>query len=257
MARPALGRMARPEDGRSPASRPPRPRSVPGGGRAGGPGPVRRPVSEVRGPGVQLRDLRAARPPRRGGRHGADVPVRPGRAARLRGARRPVRRRRGVDLPGLAVPDRPQRHRRAPAGASAADRRRSSTRPWSCPPPFDLEGEAITRDEAAAAWRAIDRLDDDRRRVVVLRFVHELSTAEIAAVLGRSEGAVRVLIHRALRSVAADLRRRRRGDAGGRPVRDDEVEALVVDRYLESLLARRPVRRCRRPGRSRWRRAGA
>jgi RNA polymerase sigma-70 factor, ECF subfamily len=75
------------------------------------------------------------------------------------------------------------------------------------PAPFDLEGEAITRDEAAAAWRAIDRLDDDRRRVVVLRFVHELSTAEIAAVLDRSEGAVRVLLHRALRSVAADLRR--------------------------------------------------
>ena len=42
---------------------------------------------------------------------------------------------------------------------------------------------------------------------VVLRFVHEMTTAEIAGVLGRSEGAVRVLIHRGLRSVAADLRR--------------------------------------------------
>jgi DNA-directed RNA polymerase specialized sigma24 family protein len=33
-----------------------------------------------------------------------------------------------------------------------------------------------------------------------------MSTAEIAEILGRSEGAVRVLLHRALRSVAADLR---------------------------------------------------
>ena len=46
---------------------------------------------------------------------------------------------------------------------------------------------------------------DDRRRALILRFVDEMSTAEIAGVLGRSEGAVRVLIHRALRSVARDL----------------------------------------------------
>jgi len=51
---------------------------------------------------------------------------------------------------------------------------------------------------------------------VVLRFVDELSTAEIAGVLGRSEGAVRVLIHRALRTVARDLRGR---DGAGSPAR--------------------------------------
>ncbi|MEO5885492.1 MAG: sigma-70 family RNA polymerase sigma factor [Candidatus Limnocylindrales bacterium] len=73
--------------------------------------------------------------------------------------------------------------------------------------PLDLEGAAIANDEGAAAWRAVDRLDGDRRRAVVLRFVHEMSTAEIAGILGRSEGAVRVLLHRALRSVAGDLRR--------------------------------------------------
>ena len=50
----------------------------------------------------------------------------------------------------------------------------------------DVEGEAVTRDEAAAAWRAIDRLDEDRRQAIVLRFVHELSTSEMAGVLGRS-----------------------------------------------------------------------
>jgi RNA polymerase sigma-70 factor (ECF subfamily) len=69
--------------------------------------------------------------------------------------------------------------------------------------------EAVTAREAgSAAWQAVARLPEDRRRAVVLRFVDEMSTAEIAEVLGRSEGAVRVLLHRALRSVAADLRGR-------------------------------------------------
>ncbi len=69
----------------------------------------------------------------------------------------------------------------------------------------DLEGDAVTRDEAAAAMRAVRDLPDDRRRALLLRFVDEMSTAEIAGVLGRSEGAVRVLIHRALGSVAHEL----------------------------------------------------
>ena len=73
--------------------------------------------------------------------------------------------------------------------------------------PLDIEGGVAVRDEAAAAWQAVGRLPADRRRAVVLRFVEEMSTAEIAGVLGRSEGAVRVLIHRALRTVARDVGR--------------------------------------------------
>ncbi|HEY5628005.1 MAG TPA: sigma-70 family RNA polymerase sigma factor [Candidatus Limnocylindrales bacterium] len=69
----------------------------------------------------------------------------------------------------------------------------------------DLEGDAVTRDEAAIALRAVQDLPDDRRRALLLRFVDEMSTAEIAGILGRSEGAVRVLIHRALGSVAHEL----------------------------------------------------
>jgi RNA polymerase sigma-70 factor, ECF subfamily len=75
--------------------------------------------------------------------------------------------------------------------------------------PLDIEGRAAERADATAAWAAVGRLPTDRRRAVVLRFVDEMSTAEIAGVLGRSEGAVRVLLHRALRSVAREL-----GDSG-------------------------------------------
>jgi RNA polymerase sigma-70 factor (ECF subfamily) len=96
-----------------------------------------------------------------------------------------------------------RRHQQAPLDAAAlvAD-------------PLDLEGGAAARDEAAAAWNAVGRLPADRRRALVLRFVEEMSTAEIAGILGRSEGAVRVLIHRALRSVARDLGRNGADDAG-------------------------------------------
>lgn len=78
--------------------------------------------------------------------------------------------------------------------------------------PDDVERRIVDRAEASAAWAAVARLPDDRRRAVVLRFVEEMSTAEIAGVLGRSEGAVRVLLHRALRTVARDLEKR----GGGR-----------------------------------------
>jgi RNA polymerase sigma-70 factor (ECF subfamily) len=80
--------------------------------------------------------------------------------------------------------------------------------------PGDVERTVVQRESVASAWRAIDRLSGDRRRAIVLRFVHEMSTGEIAEILGRSEGAVRVLIHRGLRRVAREL-----GDGGPeRPV---------------------------------------
>ena len=73
------------------------------------------------------------------------------------------------------------------------------------PATANVESGAVARDEAAAAWRAVSRLPADRRRAVVLRFVEEMSTAEIAGILGKSEGAVRVLLHRALKSLGREL----------------------------------------------------
>jgi RNA polymerase sigma-70 factor (ECF subfamily) len=77
----------------------------------------------------------------------------------------------------------------------------------SVPAELQPDGIALRREERQRAWAAVARLPADRRRAVVLRYVEEMSTPEIAAVMGRSQGAVRVLIHRALRSVARDLGR--------------------------------------------------
>jgi RNA polymerase sigma-70 factor, ECF subfamily len=53
--------------------------------------------------------------------------------------------------------------------------------------------------------RAVGSLAEDRRQVILLRFVDGLTTREIGQVLERSPGAVRVLQHRALRDLAERL----------------------------------------------------
>jgi RNA polymerase sigma-70 factor (ECF subfamily) len=72
-------------------------------------------------------------------------------------------------------------------------------------PRSDPAASAVRRDELERAWRAVDALPADRRRAVIMRFVLELSPREIGALTGRTEGAVRVLLHRALRTVARAL----------------------------------------------------
>lgn len=79
--------------------------------------------------------------------------------------------------------------------------------------PLEQADEAAGDDDPAAAVaaaedarrlrRALQALSEDRRQVLVLRFVDGLSAREIGVVLGRSEGAVRVLQHRALRELGA------------------------------------------------------
>ncbi len=70
--------------------------------------------------------------------------------------------------------------------------------------PARLAGMA---DDARRLRAAVASLSNDRRQVIILRFVDGLTTREIGDVLGRSEGAVRVLQHRALRELAALLDR--------------------------------------------------
>jgi RNA polymerase sigma-70 factor, ECF subfamily len=78
----------------------------------------------------------------------------------------------------------------------------------------DHEPQALDADPAGLAVRAEDvrrvraalaQLHDDRRQVILLRFVDGLSAREAGLVLDRSEGAVRVLLHRALRDLGERL----------------------------------------------------
>jgi RNA polymerase sigma-70 factor (ECF subfamily) len=94
--------------------------------------------------------------------------------------------------------------------------RRSRSRRRTEPLPEDLQraapnadpaGLVLEAEEARRVLRAVAQLPDDRRQVVLLRFVDGLSSREIGQVMDRSEGAARVLLHRALRDLAALLGR--------------------------------------------------
>ena len=57
----------------------------------------------------------------------------------------------------------------------------------------------------ARLFRAVDKLPDDQRRVIVLRFAEEKSVREIADELGRSEGAIKQLQFRGLENLRSRL----------------------------------------------------
>lgn len=62
----------------------------------------------------------------------------------------------------------------------------------------DPEAETLGRYDRAAVRRAILRLKPDYQRVIVLRFVEGLEYTVIAAAIGKTEGNVRIMQHRAL-----------------------------------------------------------
>lgn len=71
--------------------------------------------------------------------------------------------------------------------------------------PDDPAAAVETRLEAERALAAVMELSPERRQALILRFVNELSAREIGQIMGKSEGAVRVLIHRGLTSVRRQL----------------------------------------------------
>jgi RNA polymerase sigma-70 factor (ECF subfamily) len=61
------------------------------------------------------------------------------------------------------------------------------------------------RDREAAVRSAVALLPDDQRQAVVLRFGGELRNREIAEIMGRSEGAVKLLTFRAMTALRKQL----------------------------------------------------
>ena len=76
--------------------------------------------------------------------------------------------------------------------------------------PHTTEDLVEGRDELARIIEAIKDLPDERREALIMRFALDMDNKEIARALGRSEGATKVLIHRAIRQLEQRL-----GQEGG------------------------------------------
>lgn len=94
-------------------------------------------------------------------------------------------------------------HPTEPLDAEAADAMGEAGRlGWSAP---GVEGEVVARQHLAAVQEAISDLPLDQRAALVLATVVGFPHAETAAVLGISEQAVRVRVHRARRALLARM----------------------------------------------------
>jgi RNA polymerase sigma-70 factor, ECF subfamily len=93
------------------------------------------------------------------------------------------------------------------AANAVADHHARSARARTVPSPEDAGRPEEFRDaeRRGSLYRAVRALPDDQRQVIVLRFAEEKTTAEIAATLGRSEGAVKQLQFRAIKALRQRL----------------------------------------------------
>ncbi|GAA4942230.1 RNA polymerase sigma-70 factor (TIGR02952 family) [Actinomycetospora succinea] len=87
------------------------------------------------------------------------------------------------------------RYRLESSTAEVADVAPSSFRPGP-------ESEVIAGATHAELLRCVARLGDDQQECIALRFLQGLSVAETAEIMGRNEGAVKALQHRAVRRLA-------------------------------------------------------
>ena len=72
--------------------------------------------------------------------------------------------------------------------------------------PHATEDLVVGREEVEAVLRGVAGLPEDRREALIMRFATGMDNREIARALGRSEGATKVLIHRAIRQLDERLK---------------------------------------------------
>ncbi len=72
-------------------------------------------------------------------------------------------------------------------------------------PRVDLEEETQANSDLDTIKAVLTNLKDEYQEVVIWHYIDDLSIAEIAKMLKKSEGAVRVTLHRALKAVKKEI----------------------------------------------------
>ncbi len=73
-------------------------------------------------------------------------------------------------------------------------------------PDSDRPDEQVeSRAERAALLEVIRRLPEERQQLLILKFIERLPNAEIGAIMGRTEGAIKSLYHRTLIALRDEL----------------------------------------------------
>jgi RNA polymerase sigma-70 factor (ECF subfamily) len=67
--------------------------------------------------------------------------------------------------------------------------------------PHDTEQIVAGREQLRAVMRRLDDLSEERRDALIMRFALDMSNREIARALGKTDGATKVLIHRAIKQL--------------------------------------------------------
>ena len=72
--------------------------------------------------------------------------------------------------------------------------------------PHGTEQIVEGREELRQVIDRLDRLSDDRRDALIMRFALGMSNREIARALGRTDGATKVLLHRAIKQLEEEMK---------------------------------------------------
>lgn len=92
------------------------------------------------------------------------------------------------------------------AANAAVDHSKRASKETALPDDLNVEDDSwetrlIEVETRARLFELVQRLPTDQRKVVVMRFGEEKTTNEVAAEMGRSEGAIKLLQHRAMQSL--------------------------------------------------------
>ncbi len=89
------------------------------------------------------------------------------------------------------------------------DRSRRPQTPLDSTEPIATQHDTVAiaegREELRRVMENLEHLSDDRREALIMRFALGMDNREIARALGRSDGATKVLIHRAIKQLQEEM----------------------------------------------------